>query len=55
MMRLRPYDKLYLRMVTYRLIPTEFAHDLSGTGSAKEPGRWNIKGTPALYTAATGH
>ncbi|GAB3641767.1 RES family NAD+ phosphorylase [Spirosoma arcticum] len=39
-------------MVTYRLIPTEFAHDLSGSGSAKEPGRWNVQGTPALYTSS---
>lgn len=39
-------------MLTYRLVPTEFAHDSSGAGSAKEPGRWNIAGTPALYTSS---
>jgi RES domain-containing protein len=39
-------------MVTFRLVPTQFAHDLSGAGSAKEPGRWNIEGIPALYTSS---
>lgn len=38
-------------MITYRIVPTEHAWDVSGTGSAKEPGRWNIAGTPALYTS----
>lgn len=38
-------------MLTYRLVPTEFAHDLSGNGSASEPGRWNIEGVPCLYTS----
>lgn len=40
-------------MLTYRIVPTEHADDMSGTGSAKEPGRWNIEGVPALYTSAT--
>lgn len=39
-------------MLTYRLVPTEFAYDLSGAGSAKEPGRWNVADTPALYTSS---
>ncbi|MBC3785385.1 RES family NAD+ phosphorylase [Spirosoma utsteinense] len=39
-------------MVTFRVVPTEYAHDLSGEGSAKVPGRWNIEGTPALYTSS---
>ena len=38
-------------MLVYRLVPTEYAHDLSGTGSAKEPGRWNVEGIPCLYTS----
>lgn len=38
-------------MLTYRLVPTQYAHDLSGTGSAKEPGRWNVEGIPCLYTS----
>ncbi len=40
-----------LFMKTYRLSPTEFADDLSGTGSAKSAGRWNKTGTPCLYTS----
>lgn len=38
-------------MLTYRLVPTEYAYDLSGAGSAKEPGRWNVEGIPCLYTS----
>lgn len=29
------------------------AHDLSGAGAAKSPGRWNDDGQPVLYTAPT--
>jgi RES domain-containing protein len=29
------------------------ADDLSGTGAAQHPGRWNDDGQPALYTAPT--
>ena len=40
-------------MITFRVVPTEYAHDLSGEGSAKVPGRWNIQTIPALYTSST--
>ena len=38
-------------MNVYRLSPTEFADDRSGTGAAKSAGRWNKTGTPCLYTS----
>lgn len=40
-------------MIVYRLARQTFIHDLSGYGAEKTGGRWNSKGRPVLYTAAS--
>lgn len=40
-------------MIVYRLARQAFIHDLSGYGAEKTGGRWNSKGRPVLYTAAS--
>lgn len=40
-------------MIVYRIVKSKRASGISGTGAALYPGRWNIKGTPVLYTSAT--
>ncbi|MFN7674650.1 RES family NAD+ phosphorylase [Flavobacterium sp.] len=37
-------------MIVYRITKSKHASDISGTGAALFPGRWNQKGTPVLYT-----
>ncbi|HGN1705087.1 TPA: RES family NAD+ phosphorylase [Providencia rettgeri] len=41
-------------MMLYRLIKADFAHDAwSGQGARLYGGRWNHKGTPAIYTSTS--
>jgi len=40
-------------MIVYRLGKQAFINDLSGYGAEKTGGRWNSKGVPVLYTAAS--
>ncbi|MBC7399876.1 MAG: RES family NAD+ phosphorylase [Mucilaginibacter sp.] len=40
-------------MIVYRLGKQAFINDLSGYGAEKTGGRWNSKGFPVLYTAAS--
>lgn len=38
-------------MNLYRLSKEKYAGDRTGEGSRKAGGRWNLKGTPVIYTA----
>src|SRR5690606_14347631 len=38
-------------MIVYRIAKRKRALDISGTGAAINPGRWNRQGTPVLYTS----
>jgi len=40
-------------MIVYRLSRQAFINDISGYGAEKTGGRWNSKGIPVLYTAAS--
>ncbi|MFD2148137.1 RES family NAD+ phosphorylase [Mucilaginibacter antarcticus] len=40
-------------MIVFRLSKKAFINDLSGMGAEKTGGRWNSKGIPLLYTAAS--
>ncbi len=40
-------------MIVYRITKRTHSPDISGTGAALFPGRWNKKGTPVLYTGTT--
>ncbi|MEY0431245.1 RES family NAD+ phosphorylase [Providencia rettgeri] len=41
-------------MILYRLVKSNFAHDAwSGQGAMLYGGRWNHKGTPAVYTSTS--
>jgi RES domain-containing protein len=37
-------------MIVFRIAKSKRSSDISGTGAALYPGRWNKKGTPVLYT-----
>jgi RES domain-containing protein len=38
-------------VLLYRISKSKFARDLSGEGSRRAGGRWNLKGTPVIYTS----
>ncbi|OLY92725.1 hypothetical protein BUE76_13115 [Cnuella takakiae] len=38
-------------MILYRLAALKYAQDLTGEGSRLYGGRWNLPGTPCIYTA----
>lgn len=40
-------------MVVYHLGKTKFARQLTGEGAKLNGGRWNLMGTPCLYTSET--
>jgi len=40
-------------MIVYRLCKQEYVNDLSGHGAEMNGGRWNSKGSPALYTSGS--
>ena len=40
-------------MLLYRIAPRRHASSLTGFGAEKYGGRWNLKGTPVLYTTNT--
>ncbi|HEQ71454.1 MAG TPA: RES domain-containing protein, partial [Spirochaetia bacterium] len=40
-------------MIVYRIARERYIRDLSGDGARRYGGRWNSKGIPLLYTAAS--
>lgn len=40
-------------MILYRFAHHKFSDDLSGTGAKLKGGRWNLTGTPVLYTSSS--
>lgn len=40
-------------LIVYRITKSKRASDISGTGAALFPGRWNKKGTPVLYAGSS--
>lgn len=38
-------------MLLYRIARSKYANDLNGEGARRAGGRWNLKGTPVVYTA----
>ncbi len=40
-------------MEVYRICRTKWARDLKGEGARLFGGRWNLKGTPCIYTASS--
>lgn len=40
------------KLIVYRITKQKRIRDISGKGSSVTGGRWNNKGTPALYTAS---
>ena len=40
-------------MIVYRIARTRYADDLTGIGAKLHGGRWNLAGTPCLYTAGS--
>lgn len=38
-------------ILLYRISQSKFAQDLSGEGARRFGGRWNLKGTPVIYTS----
>ncbi|MBK8503049.1 MAG: RES family NAD+ phosphorylase [Saprospiraceae bacterium] len=39
-------------MIAYRIVRSKYANDLSGQGAELWGGRWNLVGTPVLYTSS---
>ena len=39
-------------MITYRIVRSKYAHDLSGYGAELWGGRWNFVGRPVLYASS---
>ena len=40
-------------MIVYRICPSDYANDISGTGAKLYGGRWNSEGLKALYTSSS--
>lgn len=40
-------------MIVYRLCRSKYSNDLSGIGAEKSGARWNSRGVPMVYTAAS--